>query len=96
MFGAALIQVPLRSCLLLAKDFSALCVQLRCQVAEYPGFAIVVEEDPGMPHPLKIIGWDDALDKVSKPTRLKVQFLDKPYRTSDVNMQDKMLGQIGE
>jgi hypothetical protein len=82
---------PLRSCLLLAKDFHALCVQMRCQVAEYPGFAVVVEEDPGMPHPLKMIGWDDAEDKVFKSTRLKVQFLDTPYRTGDVKMQRKML-----
>jgi hypothetical protein len=85
------IPAPIRSCVVMANDLHALCMTLRCHVLQYPGFAILVEDDPVIPPPgdIVVVGVDERDGKLEKSSRLKIQFRITPFRARDANMQFK-------
>ena len=89
-------KVPIQSCVIMANDLHAMCMTLRCHALQYPGFAILVEDDPVIPSPndIKVLGTDERDGKLDRSTRLKIQFRDTPFRIRDSIMQSKMIDSL--
>jgi hypothetical protein len=74
-------KVPTQACLLLLQDLDALIVTLRVHVSQRLVFALMMEDDATSSR-YTVVGTNQ---QVNTPCRFKVQFLDTPWRTQDVN-----------
>lgn len=89
-------KTPTQSCLLLLQDLDSLIVTLRTHVSQRLAFALIFEDDNiSSSHHYQIAGMNQQLNT---PRRFKVQFLDTPWRTQDVNTmtQRKILDSLSE
>jgi hypothetical protein len=89
-------KTPTQSCLLLLQDLDSLIVTLRTHVSQRLAFALIFEDDNiSSSHHYQIAGMNQQLNT---PCRFKIQFLDTPWRTQDVNTmtQRKILDSLSE
>jgi hypothetical protein len=83
-------QGPIQSCLAMADDLELFSINLRAHVSKYPGFHILID-DGFAPNAFLTLGVNHDEGKVDKPSRLKIQFRDTPFRARNAGMQFKTM-----
>ena len=89
------IKIPTQSIVLLLKDLDALLTTLRTHVSQRLAFTLMIEDNdtPSRPR-FELVGMIAGENKVPKPTRFKVQFLDTPWRKQDADTQRNTLASL--